>query len=141
MSSYFVVKKETVVQTLATPPISGGGFLEPFTTEAIKNSFPMKILEDVCQTRDAEIHLHESDLWICLEGTANFVCGGHLANPQFRQLPNNTENKNELYASEIVGGDKVVLEAGEYLYIPAGVPHQHGSTGVVRLGIIKIAAK
>lgn len=138
MSKCFVVKSKTIISAINQPVIPGGGLLQPFASIAAESGFPMKILEDVAQWRDAEVHVHEGDFWICLQGEARFVYGGELVNPQFRLNVDGSENKNELYAKEIVNGTEIVLQEGDYFWIPPGEPHQHGSTGTTRLGIIKI---
>ena len=82
--------------------------------------------------------MHEADLWHCLEGEVFFVCGGEMVDPWFGENADGSENKNEVTAKEIKNGTTFVLKPGDWLYIPAGVAHQHKCEKVVRLAIIKI---
>ena len=83
---------------------------------------------------EAEVHKHEADLWIGLEGKAEFIYGGELVEPWIRE----GTHSNELGGEDIKGGTKVVLKAGDILYIPAGQPHMHTSSKTARMLIIKI---
>lgn len=122
MPGYFIVNKKTIIKNLKQLP----------------NDFPMKIIEDVRQWRNPEAHKRDGDFFVCLKGEARFICGGKLIRPRFRLNTNGGKNKNELYAEKIAGGTKIFLKKGDCLWISAGEPHQHGSIGIARLGIIKI---
>ncbi len=76
--------------------------------------FPVGILEDTDVSDNlAEVHAKEADLWLGLEGEIEFI----------------------------VDGKKIIVRKGDWLYIPAGVPHQHNKpAGTARLAIIKIPA-
>lgn len=80
-----------------------------------------------------EYHIHEADLWICHSGQARFIYGGEMVNPWMKD-----GNSKEKFSNEIRGGIEVILRPGDHLFIPAGVPHQHGSTGTAVLEIVKI---
>ncbi|MDO8634129.1 MAG: hypothetical protein Q7K34_02435 [archaeon] len=133
-----LVKKSKIDETLARPGRSGKTLLEPFRSFALENKLPFSILEDTAVSNDAEVHMQEGDLWFCLQGRARFVCGGKLVEPQYRLNTDGSINKNELYASGIIGGTEFSLEVGDWLWIPAGKSHQHGAEATARLMIIKI---
>jgi len=139
MKTVFVSSDEIGVM-LRGKAIIGKNLLEPFRTLSLQNKLPFSILEDTAVSNDAEVHAKEGDLWFGLEGEAKFVCGGEMVEPKCR-LNAGTENKNELYASKIKGGSEFVVRAGDWLWIPAGEPHQHSATGTARLVIIKIPSK
>ncbi|MDO8591278.1 MAG: hypothetical protein Q7R65_04890 [bacterium] len=133
-----LVKKSKIDETLAVPGLPGKNLLEPFRSFALENKLPFSILEDTAVSNDAEVHMREGDLWFCLRGRARFLCGGKLVEPQYRLNADGSINKNELYASRIIGGTEFSLKAGGWLWIPAGEPHQHGAKATARLMIIKI---
>lgn len=130
-----ILRKEEVDKTLATKPTSGKKLLEPLKSFSATNGFPVKILEDMEVINEAEVHENEGDLWQCLEGEVTFICGGELVD---KQLVKGGEWK----AREIKGGTEIVLKPGDWLWIPAGEPHQHNCPdGVARMVIIKVPAK
>ncbi len=133
-----LVRKEDVEKTLSIPSEQGKRLLEPLKTFAKEHSLPLNILEDNNVENEAEIHTHEDDLWMCLEGEVTFVYGGRMVNPWFKKNADGTEDQKEMKAKEISGGKEVLLKAGDWLYIPAGEPHSHRTKGVARLVIIKI---
>jgi len=49
-----------------------------------------------------------------------------------------SENPDEVRSKTISGGTTYVLKPGDWLWIPAGVPHQHSAQGTARLVIVKI---
>ena len=132
------VRKSDLATTLKVLPTQGKNLLEPFKSFALKNRLPFSILEDTHVSNDAEVHLGEGDLWFCLEGEATFVCGGSLVDGVHRLNADGTLNKNELYAKEIAGGREFRIRVGDWLWIPAGEPHQHSALGTARLCIIKV---
>ncbi|KKU68811.1 MAG: hypothetical protein UX89_C0001G0002 [Parcubacteria group bacterium GW2011_GWA2_47_16] len=134
------IPKKNIDATLINSPVKGKNLLEPFRTFALQNKLPFSILEDTAVENDAEVHVKEGDLWFGLEGEAIFVCGGELVEPKCRLNSDGTENHNELYAKEIADGEKFIVKAGDWLWIPAGDPHQHSAIGTARLVIIKIPA-
>jgi len=139
MSQCIIVREENINATLAQHAIAGTHLLDPFKSFSATRNLPFNILED-CQLlqNDAEVHQHEGDLWLCLEGEARFVTDGELINPQPRRRPDGTVNNNELYASHINGGNGIVLKPGDWLWVPPGQPHQHTCDNTARLIIIKI---
>ncbi len=137
----FVIKKEDIDNTLKTSPVDGKKLLEPFKTLAKENNLPINILENSNVSNEAEVHTHEADLWLCLEGEVEFVYGGEMVNPRFKQNPDGSIDEREIKAGEIKNGTSVVLHPGDWLWIPAGQPHLHKCAGVSRLVIIKIPKK
>lgn len=132
------VEKDKIDETLASEPVQGKRLLEPLKTFAKEHGLPMNILEDKDVSNEAEVHMHEGDLWHCLEGEATFIYGGEMVEPWFKKNPDGTEDKREVKANEIKGGTEKVLRSGDWLWIPAGEPHQHKCVGTSRLVIIKI---
>jgi glc operon protein GlcG len=65
---------------------------------------------------EAEVHLHDTDIFYVREGSAVFVTGGTVVEP--RQLA-----PGEIRGSAIEGGVERRLEAGDVITIPRGVPH------------------
>ena len=135
-----LVRKEVFDETLATAPTKGKHLLEPLKSIASENKLPlMGILEDTEVTNEAEIHHHEGDLWLCLEGEVEFIYGGELIEPWFKKLPDGSEDRREVKAKEIKNGTREILKPGDWLWIPAGRPHVHNKLdGYARLVIIKI---
>ena len=132
------IPKGDIDTTLAKAPLKGKNILEPFRSFALKNKLPFSILEDSAVSNDAEVHANEADLWFCLEGEVKFVCGGALSEARHRLFSNGSENPDELFAPTISGGEEFTMRAGDWLWIPAGEPHQHGTSGIARMIIIKI---
>lgn len=132
---FCLFKKEEVDKILASGPEVGKRMLFK------SNNLPVGILEDKEVINDAEVHMTEGDLWQCLEGEVTFICGGELVGPWFGKDKDGHENKNELKAKEIKGGTEIILKPGDWLWIPAGEPHQHKTPRTARLAIVKIPEK
>ncbi|MDP3726187.1 MAG: cupin domain-containing protein [bacterium] len=141
MSNSVFISKKQIDETLKTVPTQGKRLLDPLKTFAVEQKLPLNILEDKEISNDAEVHVHEADLWHCLEGEVTFICGGEMIDPWIHKNADGTENKNEIKAKKIQDGKKIVLHPGDWLYIPAGEPHQHMCPETTRLVIIKIPQK
>ncbi|KKU07738.1 MAG: hypothetical protein UX10_C0006G0009 [Candidatus Magasanikbacteria bacterium GW2011_GWA2_45_39] len=129
------IGKEFINQVLANKPVTGKHQLEPLKSLALENKLPFCILEDSeLLENEAEVHKQMGDLWYCLEGEVEFICGGELVNARIRE---NTESK-EIAGDGIRGGVARVLKAGDWLWIPAGEAHTHTAAGTARLMIIKV---
>jgi mannose-6-phosphate isomerase-like protein (cupin superfamily) len=64
----------------------------------------------------SEVHKTRMDIWYVVEGGGTLVTGGSLVEP--------TETEpNELRGSGISGGDERRISKGDFVTIPAGVPH------------------
>lgn len=138
MKTYLHITSKTIATSLATPAIDGLRLLEPLKSIALESGMPMKILEEVNTGGDAEVHHHEADLWLCLQGMPKFTLGGKLVNERRRQNQDGSLMPNEYMGDRIEEGDEITLQAGEWLWIPPGIPHQHRSLGATRLVIVKI---
>ena len=72
-------------------------------------------------TRDksgvAEIHENWSDHIFIQEGEASFIIGGTVPDAKVRE-------PGEKRGSAVIGGRTMVVRAGDYLFIPPGIPHQ-----------------
>lgn len=134
----FFIPKNIIDETLANSPTPGKKLLEPLKSFGKESGLPINILEDMDIVNEAEVHAHEADLWGCLEGEVTFIYGGELLNPRTKKNPDGSFDERELRAKETKGGTTVILRPGDWLYIPAGEPHQHSAKGVARLYIIKI---
>lgn len=126
-----LIKKSEIDRTLSNEPTEGKKLLEPLKSIAGSKNFPANILENKNIVNKGEVHERESDLWICLEGEVIFICGGKLKNPILVR-------DGEWQAEEIEGGTEMILYPSDWLWVPAGELHQHKTTGVARLVIIKI---
>ncbi|MBI2108800.1 MAG: hypothetical protein HYT93_01280 [Parcubacteria group bacterium] len=138
MINSIYISKTQIENALKTVPTQGKRLLEPLKSFATEHNISFNILEDKEVSNAPEIHVHEADLWGCLEGTAEFVCGGEMVGSYFQKNSDGTENKNEITGKEIRDGKKLFLQPGDWLYIPPGEPHKHGSSRVARMIIIKI---
>jgi mannose-6-phosphate isomerase-like protein (cupin superfamily) len=124
---------------LQLAPAKGKRNLEPLKSFAAEHKLPFNLLEDAeVLDNKAEVHMEEGDLWLGLEGETTFIVGGELVEPIFSKRADGSENKNEIRAAQIKGGEKVILRPGDWIWIPPGEPHQHFCEKVSRLAIIKI---
>ena len=109
----FYLPETQVKKTLAVSPTIGKKLLEPLKEIAKNNNLPFNILEDHQLTaNDAEVHQHEADLWLCLEGEVVFVCDGEMVEPWYKKLADNSEDRREVKAKFIRGGTTYVLKPG-----------------------------
>lgn len=115
-----LIKKEIIDETLNNNVTNGTKHLEPLKSLHFNKEIPFSIIEDSEVDNLPEIHENEADLWYCLEGEVNFICGGEIIN------------------NEIVNGIKYLVKKGDWLYIPAKEAHQHNCVKTARLIIIKI---
>lgn len=135
MNQSRLIRKEDIDRMLAQTPVQGKRQLQPLLDLFLAKNPPMGIVEDsAVEETFVEVHKHEHDLWFGLEGETEFTYGGKLVDPQV------SANENELTGREIAGGTTIVFKSGDWLWIPAGVPHMHKTSGVARMVIIKIPA-
>lgn len=133
--NFELISHKLIKQTLANKPFQGKHHLEPLRKLVLAKNLPFSLLEDHAITEtESEIHLHEHDLWHCLGGEATFTCGGKLIKPWVRK----GSAGKELGGHGIKNGTKVKIQAGDWLWIPAGQPHQHIAAKTARMMIIKI---
>jgi len=132
------ISKEDIDETLKSPSEQGKRALDPLKSFRGERALPFNILEDNKVVNDAEVHHHEGDLWLCLEGEVDFICGGEMVDPWFEKNADGSDNTNEVKAKEIKGGTETTLKPGDWLWIPPGEPHQHKCEGIARLVITKV---
>ena len=129
------IGKEYIEQVLACQPTPGKHQLEPLKTFAAEKKLPCGILEDsALLENEAEVHARVGDLWYCLQGEVEFICGGELTDSWVRE----GSGGNEIAGKGIKNGTTHVLKAGDWLWIPPGEPHTHTTPGTARLMIIKV---
>lgn len=142
MNHFVHIAKSVIDESLAQMPTVGKRQLEPLMALAKAGGVPLGILEDHQITNnEAEIHTEEADLWLCLEGEIIFICGGEMDSPWNKKLADGNEDATQVKAKSISNGTNVTLKPGDWLWIPAGVPHQHNTSGTARLVIIKVPKK
>jgi uncharacterized protein GlcG (DUF336 family)/uncharacterized RmlC-like cupin family protein len=79
----------------------------------------------------AEVHVHDTDIFYVLEGTAEVLTGGELADP--REL-----SPGEIRGFALRGGKSQRIGPGDVLTIPAGQPHWFKSVqGPFRYFVVK----
>jgi len=82
-------------------------------------------------TNLGEVHDAADDIFIILEGTANFILGGKLDAPKETQ-------PGEWRAPGISGGKEYKVNKGDVLIVPRGTPHRRITSGLdVTLMLIK----
>ena len=135
------IPKSVTDETLAVAPTPGKRLLEPF--KSASGSSAIYILEDCEIDNEFEVHRHEADLWICLEGEVEFEVGGELVEPWAKKLPDGKEDTREIKAKpgSAQGTIKYTLHAGDVLLVPAGQPHTHRTKTHARLYVTKIPQK
>ena len=134
----FYIPKSIIDACLANSPTQGKNLLEPLKTLVEKEGVRINILENTKVMNKVEVHLFESDIWYCLEGEAKFLLGGEMVGQYDRIKSDGTVDTQELRAKSLIGAKEVILKPGDWLWIPAGEPHQHGADGTARLVIIKV---
>ena len=81
------------------------------------------------------VHGQSLDIWVVTAGTATAVTGGTLVDPQKRP------NGDDAAGSSIRGGVEQPLQAGDVLYVPAGVPHGFNNVKGFRAFLIRFDTK
>jgi mannose-6-phosphate isomerase-like protein (cupin superfamily) len=79
------------------------------------NHFTMITLRK--KSGSAEIHQQFADIFFVVRGDATLVNGGEMVDAK-------TETAGEIRGTSVKGGVQTLLRAGDYVHIPAGVPHQ-----------------
>jgi mannose-6-phosphate isomerase-like protein (cupin superfamily) len=64
----------------------------------------------------AEVHEHQADVWYVIDGGCEFVTGGTV-------VAGAQESPGEIRGTSISGGDEHHLAKGDFIRVPAGVPH------------------
>jgi len=65
----------------------------------------------------AEMHLHDSDLFVVVEGEATIITGGTIRNAK-------VEKPGEIRGASITGGERRKVVAGDVIHIAPNTPHQ-----------------
>jgi mannose-6-phosphate isomerase-like protein (cupin superfamily) len=83
-----------------------------------------------------EVHQTMADLMVVQSGGATLVTGGEVVDPV-------TTGPNEIGGSAIKGGVSRVLQVGDVVEIPPGVPHQYfiEKGGQITYLLVKVAKK
>jgi mannose-6-phosphate isomerase-like protein (cupin superfamily) len=85
-------------------------------------------------TGDAEVHAHFDDLIIVQQGRATLITGGTIIEPK-------QGDNGETKGGSIESGIAQTITAGDYVIVPAGMPHQlvilPGTTYVALVAKIK----
>lgn len=63
-----------------------------------------------------EIHARETDIFYIVDGTATFVTGGTMVGGK-------ETRPNQMLGTDIEGGQTHLLKKGDFITIPAGIPH------------------
>lgn len=136
LNKAYLIPARIFLESLAKSPVDGKHQLEPFMTWAKEMGIPVNVLEDHNFNVGApEVHRHEEDVWIGVEGEAKFIVGGELVEPWTKE-----GDDREVKGKSIRGGEEVKMGQWDFLRIPAGQPHQHTALHG-RLIIIKLPAK
>ena len=64
----------------------------------------------------AEVHEHQADAWYVIDGGCVFVTGGSVVNGA-------QSDPGEIRGASIAGGDERHIAKGDFISVPAGVPH------------------
>ncbi len=64
----------------------------------------------------AEVHEHQADAWYVIDGGCVFVTGGSIINGA-------QSGPGEIRGASISGGDEHHIAKGDFIRVPAGVPH------------------
>jgi len=80
----------------------------------------------------AEVHQGETDVIHVLRGKATFVTGGTVVDPK-------PTTPGEVRGTSINGGQARVLQPGDVIVVPAGVPHQFAAIeGTFNYYVVKV---
>ena len=64
----------------------------------------------------AEVHQNQADIWYVIDGGCRFVTGGSVVGGA-------ETTSGEIRGSSISGGDERTIAKGDFIRVPAGVPH------------------
>ena len=63
-----------------------------------------------------EVHVKETDIFYVVDGSATFVTGGTMVGGK-------ESRPNQMLGTDITGGQTHQLKKGDFITIPAGIPH------------------
>ena len=81
------------------------------------------------------VHFASVDIWVTQAGSATAITGGKLIDPEKRPNSDDTAGKS------IRGGTEQLLQPGDILYVPAGVPHGFKNIKGFRAFLIRFDTK
>jgi uncharacterized RmlC-like cupin family protein len=84
----------------------------------------------------AELHQTKNDVFYVISGNCTLVTGGTIPNAK-------TTQPHELRGAAVSGGQKRKIGPGDFLTIPAGVPHQMllDGGGEITYAVVKVNTK
>jgi mannose-6-phosphate isomerase-like protein (cupin superfamily) len=106
----------------------------PKPVVSVLSSHEYYLSEIAARTQDGEVEVHEHwiDFMSILSGEVTLTYGGAAAGQRATE-------PGEMRGGRIVGGKQIKLHAGDYVEIPAGMPHlMTGPRGGFRYLIIKV---
>lgn len=119
------------VREFCAAPLKEGSRVVEGSKKLYEEGFPVRFVQNfLVEHRLAEVHLHEDDVFFCMNGSVRFVLGGRLVDPW-------TKDGLTFLANEIEGGEEVFLREGDWLHIPAGQAHQHFTPYLCHLMVVK----
>jgi len=80
-------------------------------------------------------HANSLDVWLVTAGSATAITGGELIDAKKRP------NSDDAAGTSIKGGVEQALQAGDVLYVPAGVPHGFTNIKGFRAFLIRFDSK
>jgi uncharacterized RmlC-like cupin family protein len=85
---------------------------------------------------EAELHQTKSDVFYVVSGSCTLLTGGTVAKPR-------TTQPHEIRGPSVAGGQQRKLHPGDFVSIPAGVPHQMilDSGGEISYAVVKVNSK
>jgi mannose-6-phosphate isomerase-like protein (cupin superfamily) len=102
-------------QKLAAQSKSKGGAFAGETIERYGNHLTMLAHREA--NGSSELHEHDADVFMIVEGDATLVSGGKMVNAH-------PEGAGELRGSGVDGGEKQKLGVGDIVHIKPNTPHQ-----------------
>ena len=135
-----LLAKAMLDETLAQEPQTGKRDMTPFSALAKSLGVPMTMIEAKATTGKVEIHRRHADVWLCIDGTATIRCDGTAPDATVR-VKDGVANEYELRGDAIEGGVDHALLAGDWLFIPAGQPHQLIAPDYARFIVVKVLAE
>ncbi len=113
-------------------PLKPGNCVLKESQKLYRKGFPPRFVRNYhLEKPPAELHLHEDDIFLCLDGSAQLIVGGKIINPW-------TKDGLTFLADGIKGGKKLVLRKGDVLHIPAGQSHQIFTRDLCNFVVIKV---
>jgi mannose-6-phosphate isomerase-like protein (cupin superfamily) len=85
---------------------------------------------------EAELHQTKSDVFYVVSGGCTLVTGGTVSKPR-------TTQPHEIRGAAVSGGQKRKLGPGDFVTIPAGIPHQLllDGGGEITYAVVKVNSK